>query len=259
MEKDGLYQINDDKRILIKYSTESDHEWRFTFQKDDFEALYNTALEDDFEELVSHDHFIVLVCAGYAICSLSSADIDELMNADIDSAQSISISCSSDDKMKVRGSLGDLSHTVRHDEFPSGLLGVMTKEQEGFAWPPFSKLSLYGDLPELILSSNDRMLDLSDHLAEYVRYGAGTTVYFGLKTISYFWETWTDENLSNVEQLIEYDLEFDGYEVEIERVTDERGSLSQKQNAPCYHEFLWKLSIFACLDEEEIDDDEIDS
>jgi hypothetical protein len=60
--KEGLYQINGDKRILIKYS-KGDDEWRFTFRKDEFEELHH------------YESFIVLMCAGNTVCLLPRDDI----------------------------------------------------------------------------------------------------------------------------------------------------------------------------------------
>jgi len=240
-KKNGLYQINDDIRILIKYSTADDMEWRFTFR------------EDDLEHVFDHDIHIVLVCSEYTICLLSRVDISEILDADIASPQWVSVSCRDGEKMRVGGSLGNLSHPVAHNAFPKEVLGSVSKEQESYyAWPPFSKLKFYNKPPELLYSSEARMLDLSDTLMPSCP-DDERTVYFGLTTVSDIWDTWSEDNLQKIEDHIQYDLGFDGYDVKIERITDAICGYTGKQDKPCYNEFLWKLDI--CSSEEFEDED----
>lgn len=235
-EKEGLYQINNDKWILIKYST-GDEEWQFTFRKDDFDEFWR------------YEFFIVLVCGGNTVCLLSSEDIEEILDTDSDSSQWISVYYPDGGQMRVRGSRGDLSHTVAHNAFPKDLFGAITKKQEPYSWPPFSKLNFYKSPPELIISSEDRMLDLADHLTNEVSFDKDTTVYFGLKTISPLWKVWTEDNLKAVENLIKYDLSFDGFKVDIERITNVICPYTKKQDIPCHEEFVWELNISVPLDE----------
>jgi hypothetical protein len=239
-EKEGLYQLNNDKRILIKYSTSDEGEWRFTFSRNDLESIDH-----------HYEFFIILVCGGSSICLLSSEDIEELLDTDADSSQWISIDYLDGEQIRVKGSLGDLSHTVAHNAFPKNLLGAVSKAQEVYSWPPLSKLNFYKQPPKLILSSEDRMLDLADRLAYNVSFKEDTTVYLGLTTISHLWEAWTEENLRKVEELIKYDLGFDGFNVEIERITDVICPYTKKQDIPCNEEFVWKLNISVALDEVE--------
>ena len=107
-QKDGLYQVNDDKHILIKYSISSEDEWRFTFRKSDLE-------ESEKRCEILGDFYVVLVCSDRTICLLTSRDIEEILYADTDRSQWISVSCSDGRQMKVKGSRGDLSHTVAHN------------------------------------------------------------------------------------------------------------------------------------------------
>jgi hypothetical protein len=139
MGKNGLFQINNDKRILIKYSTSESGEWRFTFSPDDLAELSS-----------GYDNYIVLICGLETICLLSFVDINELIDTLKDESQWIGVNYPVGGRMRVRGSLGGLSHTVAHDSFPKNLLGSVTKKQEDYAWPPFSKLNCYEAQPELI-------------------------------------------------------------------------------------------------------------
>jgi hypothetical protein len=58
----------------------------------------------------------------------------------------------------------------------------------------------------------------------------------GLSSKSIQWRIWTEEKLTRIENLIRYDLGFDGYRVVVRRLT--------KAKRPCAEEFLWKLQIF---------------
>jgi hypothetical protein len=241
-EKNGVYQINDVKRILIKYSTADDREWRFTFRK------------DDFEEINDYECYFVLVCSSYTICLLSSEDIGIILDTNTDSPQWISVNYPEGGQMRVKGSLGELPHAVAHSAFPKNLFeGATTKGQENFLWPPFSKLNFYRNPPTLIFSSEDRKLDLADSLTGNVNFENKVTIYFGLTTISHIWEAWTEANLEKVEEQIKYDIEFDGFDVEIERATDAICPYTKKQDIPCRNEFLWKLTISVALYEDEED------
>ena len=244
--KDGLYQINEDKHILIKYSISVENEWRFTFRKSDLDELYDTLRLHD-------DCYVILVCSERTICLLTSEDIEEILELDADTNRSqwISVSCADGRQMKVKGSRGDLSHAVAHNSFPTKLFPEI---KEDFAWPPFSRLNFYRRSPvkiksaqsqQLILSSEDRMLDLADNLMRNVD---SAEIYFGLVTFSHLWEDWTEKNVRRIEELIKYDLEFDGYNVEIQRITNVSKS---RGDTPCHSQFVWKLNISGAYDFDE--------
>jgi hypothetical protein len=233
--KDGLYQITDERLILIKYSKADEGEWRFTFRKDDFNE--NSHLFWGF--------FIILVCGESTICLLSSNDIGELVDTSTEALQWISVNYPDGGQMRVKGSLGDLSHTVAHNAFPKELFDEEAKNRsttDSGKWPPFSKLNFYIRPPTLVLSSEDRWLDLTDNLTNMVE--SGKPVYFGVTTISHLWETWTEDNLRTIEELIEEDITFDGYSVKIERITDPICRYSRNQDISCNREFLWKLKLY---------------
>ena len=230
-DKDGLYLVNGCKRLLIKYSAADGPEWRFTFRKDD------TEIAD------GHEHFLVLVCGDSTICLLNENDIDQLIDHTADKSQWISVKHLDGSQMGIRGSLGNLANTVPHDSFPKDLLGPVAKKQEPYAWPPLTKLNLYSEPPNLILSSVNRMLDLSDILRDRVENNESTTVYFGLTTFSHKWKSWSEKNLRTIEKAIRYDLGFDGFNVNIERFTCIIDSGDKRKNLPCDTQFVWKLEI----------------
>jgi len=221
---DGLYQINDMTRILIKYST-SDENWRFKFTANDF---------DDIEQERFFHLFIVLVCPK-TICLLSYSDLQEIVNIKSKKSQWISFNYSGSKKMVVTGPLRDLSHKVAHNAFP----GNIFDENGDPRWPPYSELKFYDDTPNIICSTKDRYFDLADNL-DYLANNINHTytIFFGLKTISHAWKTWNEDNLDKIEKAIKYDFEFDGLKVDIERITK-----TTKNNEHCHDQFVWKLLI----------------
>ena len=160
--------------------------------------------------------------------------------------------------MEVSGSLGKLSHSVAHNAFPKNLLGVVPKDREMDAFPPLSKFSFYTKRPEpiLILSSENRLLssleDLKDYLIDELNLESEkkATVYFGLSSMSDFWEKWTKENVDKMEIRIEHCLEKyliecgfkpNSFYIEIEPITMRR--IGVRRNMPCNSEFRWKIDI----------------
>ena len=241
--KDGVYQINDNLRILIKYSTTDDSEWKFTFRENDLNELNN--------DLYTDKYCFILVCGGHTVCLLNRNDISELINLENNSTQWVSVTYPDGGQMRVSGSQGDLSRLVPHNSFPRDMFDIVTKDNEEYAWPPLSKITFYSEEPpKYITHDKNRMLDLTDSL---MRSCDERTAYFGLSSISHLWETWSEENLEEIESLIKYDLEFDGFTVEVERITDSICQYTKKQDIPCTKEFIWKLDIFPQDDELEED------
>ena len=108
------------------------------------------------------------------------------------------------------------------------------KSREQFRWPPRSNLNFYKRRSVLLFSSSDRDLDLSDSLMANCT-KESRTVYMGVSTDSVNWPTWDEGAIKIIEELINYDLSFDGYRVRLERLS--------KINCPCSEEFKWKLLI----------------
>ena len=106
--------------------------------------------------------------------------------------------------------------------------------EKHFMWPPKSFLSFYTGRGKLILDSRDRRLDLSDALMSSWQ-KPSRTVIFGLRTDSIGWRAWNEEELADIERLIRYDLNHDGFSVTIKRIGNV-GLHSSK-------EFKWNLMI----------------
>ena len=227
-DKDGLYIINDDKVILIKYSDAEEGVWRFTFRKDDFD-----------KEIYDNYHFsLVLICGDSTICLLRDLYIESLLDIDLlydtDSSQSINVNFPENGQMRVKGSKGKVPRMVPHNSFPRDLFAHPTE----MAWPPFCRMNFYSGHPNLVFSSEDRMLDLADTLP-YNMPNSGRTVYLGLSTICHEWKTWNNVNLRKIEKHIKYDLGFDGYKVKLTRIS----KTDPKWKKCCSQEFIWELDI----------------
>jgi hypothetical protein len=77
---------------------------------------------------------------------------------------------------------------------------------------------------------------LSDNLTHrYIKGYKTRTVYLGIVTKSKRYSVWTDALVENIEDLIRYDLRFDGFEVSVKRIS-EVGLWGRD-------EFLWRLRI----------------
>jgi hypothetical protein len=120
----GLYEINGNKRILIKYATERTNDnngaWRFTFSDDDLDEL-------------KHCQFSVLVCGNHTnegtVCLLSTEDLDELLD---ENAKWIAVDYSDNSQITVTSSQGNLNHKVAHNAFPKNLFVDEKPEDDGW-------------------------------------------------------------------------------------------------------------------------------
>lgn len=109
------------------------------------------------------------------------------------------------------------------------------KPHKGDKWPPRVRLYIYDENLGLIEESKDIRYDLHDGLMQAWP-DSTRTVHLGMKTLSTNWPKWDEESIKCVEELIEYDLNFDGNDVVITRITETIGH-------PCSEEFIWKLDI----------------
>lgn len=109
------------------------------------------------------------------------------------------------------------------------------KPHKGDKWPPRVRIYIYDDEMYLIEQSKDTRYDLSDNLMQAWPYN-NRTVHIGMETLSTNWPLWDEESIKCVEDLITFDLNFDGNGVKITRITE---NIEQ----PCTSEFIWKLDI----------------
>jgi len=110
----------------------------------------------------------------------------------------------------------------------------MTKPNP-YLWPQKARLTFYNGRGRLLWGSCDRRLDLSDNLMGFW-HKPSRTVYLGMSTASDRWSQWDEKTIGRMEELIRYDLGFDGYAVVIKRLTE-------STQLRCAEEFRWKLRI----------------
>jgi hypothetical protein len=240
--KNGLFQLNENIRFLIKYSTSDQSDWMFTFRK------------DDFKDLCDWDYYLVLVCSNETICLLCSDDISQLVDIDSDAAQWINVIHSTGGQHNVRGSCGSLDKMIPQNAFPKNMLGEVTKLNDESTWPELCQIRIYEEHQGIMLTTTDREFDLADNLMSFY---AERVNYFGLSSLSTNkWGRWDESNIKKIEKLIKTDLEFDGYSVAINRMSETGGY--------CSNEFVWRLDIDSPIDDEDndeyllTDDDDID-
>lgn len=85
---------------------------------------------------------------------------------------------------------------------------------EQYSWPDQCEMQISTSADgERILSSNDRSLDLSDTLVPYVSDDSGSFIITFVANRTD--KNWSTEEIAHVKSLIQYDLNFDGYAVEL--------------------------------------------
>ena len=105
-------------------------------------------------------------------------------------------------------------------------------------WPPKSKINIYEDVNSemcLIQQTSDPHFDLHDNLVQAWPYNQ-RYVYVGIESESTRWKVWDENTVKCIEDRIKYDLEFDGNDVKILRISKLLGK-------PCTNEFIWRLDI----------------
>ena len=113
--KHGHYLINSDRHVLIKYRTNDDDSWQFTFKPSEIAAI--KAIKKKSEQT-----FLCLVCGKVTVCALSFNEIKTLLSPIEQDQQSITVDYpAAGASLRVRGTNGELSYTIRHNNFPKKL------------------------------------------------------------------------------------------------------------------------------------------
>lgn len=110
-----------------------------------------------------------------------------------------------------------------------------TKARICVKFPPKVTIYIYDENMVFIEESRDRKYDLHDSLMQAWAYD-NRIVHVGVDTLSKSWIKWDEDSIKCIEDLINYDLHFDGNEVVISRITDRIGQ-------PCSQEFVWRLEM----------------
>lgn len=112
--KYGHYQINNDRRMLLKYSAAGSSPWQFTFNGDDLKTV-----RDDIT--AKHKSFICLVCGVETVCLLNENDASNVIDVNATTNQWITVELPPKASMRVKGSSGSLRHAIAHNLFPNSL------------------------------------------------------------------------------------------------------------------------------------------
>jgi len=251
-DREGLFNISDNRYLLIKYSTSVLPRWNFKLTSDDIKTI-NLQVEDtnfyfnqdDKESFINDDPknqlFLILVCGQETICCLDRNDLLELIDLEgrLDKKQSIIVTYENTDQLILTGTMGSLLKPIT-DSFPKYIY-------HDCRWPHLSTINIYWDMEltlPLVDSIKDRWFDLAASIEApddrpYFPSEGDTkteTVYFEVSVEDPGWETWDESNLTKIEAGIQEDLDWEGDTAIIERIT-------QDKNLACKNKFLWRLKI----------------
>lgn len=112
-------------------------------------------------------------------------------------------------------------------------------------WPAHSKIKCLNAKGKIIAESARSRLDLSDSLMSS-RSALVCTIEVSTKASD--WTTWNSGNVRKIEDHITYDLEFDGYKVDIQRISKPGKTL-------CSKPFSWQIEISGDYGDQEPDQD----
>ena len=113
-------------------------------------------------------------------------------------------------------------------------------------WPTHSKIKCFNMNGDEIATSKRSRLDLADSLMLHYHNAKPKLCLIEVSTNSKKWGTWNKKNVIKIEDHIRYDLQFDGYDVVIKRVSTPGKTL-------CSKPFRWELEISNSTDDEDLD------
>ncbi len=110
----GHYEVNDSRRLLIRYTQSERGPWYFTFRPRDVRLMK--------EELgKARAFFLGLVCGNTATCLLTADQLVQVLDLALAESQSIRVHTRHGASLTVSGSGGALNGKVTHHAFPAGL------------------------------------------------------------------------------------------------------------------------------------------
>ena len=110
----GGYRVNQTIGLFIKYSTHNSS-WQFTFQAEHQHSLREML------RLFPNKTYIALVCGEKGICLLSYGDYATVINENFTTQESITVDRPPRGCFRVRGSQGELDHTIPENRYPTDL------------------------------------------------------------------------------------------------------------------------------------------
>lgn len=109
----------------------------------------------------------------------------------------------------------------------------MTKPNP-YLWPIKSNITFYNGWGRCLFKTKNRRLNLSDTIILRC-HNVSRTIHMGISTETLRWQSWGEDEIRYIENLIRYDLGFDAYHVSIKRMS--------KIDISCSEEFRLKLLI----------------
>ncbi len=108
-------------------------------------------------------------------------------------------------------------------------------DPDRYKWPPQYRLNVYRASGRFRAFWDEKDLDLADTL---MWSSSRRQVILGVTSKSKVpaWRLWNSRTVRKVEWLMHYDLNFDGYAVQMRRI-------SRLDVLPCFREFRWALTI----------------
>lgn len=110
----GHYLINHDTRLFVKYLTKRNSPWNFKFSAAELQAIQSDM------DLTGNVH-LCLVCGQETICALNRQEFSILLDFTSSESQSIIVEVPEGGSMRVKGTVGNLGRTLRHNSFPDKL------------------------------------------------------------------------------------------------------------------------------------------
>ena len=108
----GHYQVNTNRRLLVKYSKKERTPWQFTFTDDDIRTINDDLRRKDDRT------FVVLVCGHECVAILDAAQINEVLDLSQLAVQWVKIELPSGGSMRASGTKGSCRYAVKHKDFP---------------------------------------------------------------------------------------------------------------------------------------------
>lgn len=103
-----IYIVNDNKLVLIKYTTKHRSPWIFTFSNDEINRLHDLSLK-------TQNIILAFVCAGDGICSICYSEFQTLLT---NAPGWISINRKFGKQYKVSGTNGELKGKISVSRWP---------------------------------------------------------------------------------------------------------------------------------------------
>lgn len=108
----GLYDLNHDRRLFVKYRSNENEPWSFTFQPAEMKVIGVPT---------ERDTFVALVCGTTTVCALMLDELEAVLDLSVNGTQWVRVEAPAGASMRVFGPLGRLPRVVPHNSYPQKL------------------------------------------------------------------------------------------------------------------------------------------